>query len=188
MSFAVLVLASGLSKRFGTEDKLMTDLKGQALLAYCLDAARNAEFDRYFIVTPSGDAKAELARSFGFEVIDNPHPEAGQGSSLSTGVTHLLDSKVEKVCVLLGDMPYVTGDFLRELKSASNKSDIVFSRLNDRNQPPAIFNQKAMSRLTSLQGDKGAQTVNWASLKISNLEICKDLAIDFDTEDDFKAV
>lgn len=182
---AVLVLASGLSKRFGAQDKLMAEVKGQALLAYCLDAARGVNFDGYYVVTPDPDPRASLARSLGFKVIHNPTPEAGQGASIAAGVKALVDQGYDAVCILLGDMPMITSKFIERLKRASD-TEIIFSRANHRDGPPAIFKGSALGALMSLTGDKGARSIDLSNFNIDVLDMPPELAIDFDTPEDFQ--
>lgn len=186
MKSAALVLASGLSRRFGSEDKLLADLKGQALLAYCLDAARNTGFDGLFVVCPDSDPRADLARTFGFEVIGNRAPELGQGASIAVGTRHILDKGYQAVCVLLGDMPFITAEYLMRLSETSG--DIVFSQRDGVEQPPAIFRNLSMQALTGLFGDNGARTLDLSSFDVTRLNLPVEMSIDFDTEDDFKAV
>ena len=164
----------------------MSELKGQALLAYGLDAARSASFERYFIITPDPDPRATLARRFGFEVIDNPSPESGQGASLARAISHLWDLGIREVCVCLGDMPFVTGAYLNKLRALSGPSDIVFSHTENGDQPPAIFKQEAMQALTRLDQDQGARKLDWSGYNISRLPLPPELAFDFDRPDDFK--
>ncbi len=183
---ACLVLASGLSKRYGPDDKLLADLKGKALLAYCLDAAKMAGFDGLYVVTPKHDPRAKLAISQGFKIIDNPVPEAGQGASIACGAAYALRQSYDSGCILLGDMPFVTPAYLKGLQRRIRGADIVFSSHHNRQQPPAIFNRKALAMLAELTGDKGAQSLDLSTLNINSSELPDDLARDFDCVDDFK--
>lgn len=183
MKTAALILASGLSRRFGKEDKLLAELKGQALLAYCLDAAKNVDFDGLFVICPDPDPRADLARSLGFTVINNPSPEAGQGASIALGAQHCISDGFDAVCVLLGDMPFVTTEFLKELNQTPG--DIVFSQLDDRDQPPAIFRGSALQKLTDLSGDKGAASLDLSAFAKTHIPLPEGMSVDFDTEEDF---
>ena len=185
MTMAALVLASGLSTRFGPDDKLMENLKGQALLAYCLDAAIEAEFEAYFIVTPENDPRARLAKSRGFTVIDNPHASDGMGNTIALGARHILAQGYDSVCILLGDMPFISGDYLKSLKSSARGFDAFFSHSQNRNHPPATFGVSALNRLTLLSGDKGASAIDFSGLKTSALDLPGDMAKDFDLASDF---
>ncbi len=183
MRTAALVLASGLSRRFGTDDKLLADLKGQALLAYCLDTAKTARFDGYLVICPDPDPRAELARSLGFQVIPNPSPEQGQGASIALGAKYCQSAGFEAACILLGDMPFVSAEYLQALSKANG--DIIFSLNNDRDQPPAIFRGEALAALTALSGDQGAKTLDLSAFHITQMDLPDPLAMDFDRPEDF---
>ncbi len=184
MKTAALVLASGLSRRFGTEDKLLAELKGQALLAYCLDAARESGFDGLYVVSPDPDPRADLARRHGFRVISNPAPEAGQGASLALGSRYVIEKGFDAVCILLGDMPMVLSDYIREL--CREPGDIVFSEVNGLDQPPAVFRHKALYSLTQLSGDKGAKSLDLSEFTITRLSLPEEMSVDFDHPSDFQ--
>lgn len=186
MTMAALVLASGLSRRYGSDDKLMAELKGQALLAYCLDTVETAGFQHRFIVCPDPDPRAELARRFGFSVIANQSPEDGQGTSISLGARHVINAGFDTACILLGDMPFITADYLKSLRKMNG--DIVFSQVQDIDQPPAVFRLAALKALTGLSGDKGAGALDLSCFNVSHMKLPAEMSVDFDTEDDFKAV
>ena len=183
MKIAAMVLASGLSRRFGQDDKLLADLKGQALLAYSLDAVRSADFENRFIICPEPDPRAILARNFGFNVIANSEPEAGQGASISLGAKYLRANGFDAVCILLGDMPFVTPEYLKQIQAMSG--DIVFSRTNNKEQPPAIFRGDALEILTTLSGDQGASQLDLSPFTVSNIDLPGEMEKDFDRPEDF---
>jgi len=188
MKCAALVLASGLSARYGKADKLLADLKGKALLAYTLDAITSAKFNGYFVITPQNEARAHLAKQRRFEVIHNPDPAAGQGHSIAIGAKHIINTGFDCACVLLGDMPMIMPEYLGRLKRAAESADVVFSRADNRNQPPAIFRGEALQALTTLSGDKGARSLDWNRFKVKRIDLPDDLAVDFDTPEDFRTL
>ncbi len=185
MTIACLVLASGLSRRFGDEDKLLADLNGQTLLAYCLDTAASVPFDGRFVVT-ADDGRAELAKARSFNVIQNQNPEDGMGASLTCGVRHILDAEYDEVCVLLGDMPFVTPQYIKKLIKGSARFDVTYSQNEDRLMPPAIFKGQVLQSLTQLSGDKGAQSLDLSRYNIGHVELPDEMARDMDEPHDFE--
>lgn len=186
MRCAALVLASGLSTRFGPSDKLLAELKGKALLCYALDAVRQAKFDGYFAITPDRDPRAKLARARGFSVIDNPSPQSGLGATIARGARYLVEIGYESVCITLGDMPFVTSDYLTRLLQRSPNADIIFSEHLSKNQPPAIFRGEALGALMSLSGDIGANALDLSVFKIARLKMPEDISRDMDKPADFE--
>ena len=173
-----------MSRRFGNEDKLLADLKGQALLAYCLDTAASAPFTDRFIVT-FDDERALLGLARGFNIIHNPDPELGMGAALAGGVRHILQLGHSQACILLGDMPFVTTHYLQNLMKRSSQYDITYSQNNERDMPPAIFKGAALKVLTQLTGDKGAQSLDLSGFKIDHLQLPDEMARDMDEPNDF---
>lgn len=185
MNMACIVLASGLSRRFGEDDKLLAELKGQALLAYCLDTAQQTGFSAYFVVTPKSDPRADLARKAGFEIIDNENPESGMGHSLALGAQQVIKDGYDSACILLGDMPFITAKYLKRLKASFPGQDAVFSESDHRNQPPAIFKGQALIRLSQLKGDQGASALDFSDLNLGLIKLPPEMSQDFDRVEDF---
>jgi len=77
---ACLVLASGLSERFGVADKLSETLCGKPVLDHVLDTVMSMGFGENFIVS-QGRAHT------GFTAIMNKAPENGQGHALRLGLS-----------------------------------------------------------------------------------------------------
>jgi len=186
MKTACLVLASGLSKRFGQDDKLLANLKGQALLSYVLDAARKASFDGYCVIVPDPDPRADLARRHGFEIIENPAPENGQGASLAHGAEYLIETGFKSACILLGDMPMITSDYIEKLQKHAKSFDVTFSQVDKREQPPAIFKHGALQALTGLTGDQGAKNLDLSRFSCGFIELPSFMAADYDKPLDFE--
>jgi len=186
MSLAGLVLASGRSERFGRQDKLLAMLNGKPLLAHCLENVQGAGFDDVFMVCPDPDPRADLARRLGFKVIPNPDPQTGQGASIALGASFLLAKGYDSVCIILGDMPFISSRYFKEIQETPG--DIVFSRANDKDQPPAIFRGNALRALTQLSKDRGAKSLDLSSFEITLMDLPPEMSVDFDTEEDFKAV
>ncbi|NNE57350.1 MAG: nucleotidyltransferase family protein [Hellea sp.] len=185
MTMACLVLASGLSRRFGDGDKLMQNLGGKPLLAHCLIAASEIFAPEHrFIVVPNPDPRSELASQFEFSLIDNPEPETGQGRSLAIGVQALLAQNYHSVCVLLADMPFISPEFIQGFIDQSENFDIGFSQVRGRAQPPAIFKATAFEPLTGLSGDQGARALDLSAFSIAQIPLPEEMARDIDIPDD----
>jgi len=110
---AIILLASGLSKRFGTEDKLLANLNGRPLGSYAASHFAAQRTELHCAIVPAGDEqRAELYRTHGWHILTNPDPELGQGNSLSIAAKHLQSSRASGALILLADMPFVTKDDL----------------------------------------------------------------------------
>ena len=111
---AILLLASGLSSRFGAGDKLMANLNGRPILARAAGALANRPVaKRVAVVGKDQTARKACLEALGFEIVLNPAPEDGQGRTLAIGSQYVRDAtEADSVLILLGDMPFVTDTHL----------------------------------------------------------------------------
>lgn len=157
---AIILLASGLSKRFGTEDKLLANLNGRPLGSYAASHFAAQRTELHCAIVPAGDEqRAELYRTHGWHILTNPDPELGQGNSLSIAAKHLQSSRASGALILLADMPFVTKDDLGALIKATPENHASMSQCGETLHPPAIFPRSAFPQLTACTGDTGARHV-----------------------------
>lgn len=185
---ALLVLAAGLSHRFGEGSKLMAPLRGKPLAFYIADTVAGTDFAHKLVVCRQGDeaVQAEFAGK-GFEVVVNPDSGRGQASSLGLGVTAFMQRNPQAIMVCLADMPFVTVAHLEAVVGAlGNDVSVVASRLPaGQPSPPAAFAPVHFDALTRLEGDKGARSLLTGAYLI---DAPADTLADFDTPGDFEAL
>jgi len=157
---ALIILASGLSERFGTVDKLMADFKGKPLVQHAIDAAKDIPFAERFAVIPvSSKARRKLFNYEGYSLIENEDPKAGQGGSLKLAAQAARAKGHAAICVILGDMPFVeTADIFNLLHNLTDK-DRAISYCNKTLIPPAIFTNDALEELSEIDPATGAKTL-----------------------------
>ena len=159
---AILLLASGLSSRFGTGDKLMADLDGRPLLAHAAGALANRSVaKRVAVVGTNQTARRAYLEASGFEIVLNPAPEDGQGRTLAIGSHYVRGANAaDSVLILLGDMPFVTDTHLEGLAEAlSQGAGAVMSETGGRLSPPALFRRDHFDQLAAVTGDRGARRI-----------------------------
>ncbi|MGB0906522.1 MAG: nucleotidyltransferase family protein [Maricaulaceae bacterium] len=179
----LLIPASGLSVRFGDSDKLLANLNGKPLAQYVIDMSTEISFARRLAVVPPGHAKrANLFLKSGFDLVENPTPQTGQGESIALAMQ---DVHTSSVCIMLADMPFVPVDHVKRLLLNSEINMCIYSSIDDFLQPPAVFTGQAMNALRYLSGDKGMRgtSQNFQTRTIS-LETC--FALDVDTPEDLR--
>ena len=120
---ALIILASGLSERFGKADKMMADFKGKPLVKHVIDAAVNIPFaERFAVIPKSSEQRRKLFNYEGYSVIENGSPEVGQGESLRLAAVTAQARGHKAICVMLGDMPFIdTNDVSNLLRNLSDK-------------------------------------------------------------------
>jgi molybdenum cofactor cytidylyltransferase len=135
---SVLLLASGLSTRFGAGDKLLAPLQGKPLVAHAANLAATLPFAARLAVVPEEDGP--LARLLGgFRLVRNPDPAAGRESSLRLGLRAALDEGPEAVLVLLADMPFVTAAHIERLHAEASEARAAISLRGPVRMPPVLI-------------------------------------------------
>ncbi|MEO1474735.1 MAG: XdhC family protein, partial [Pseudomonadota bacterium] len=88
------LLAAGQSSRFEDGDKLLADLNGRPVIAHAADILSSETVaSRIGIVGPDHMDRAAHLRGSGWQIIENPDPHFGIGSSLATAVQAITPSE-----------------------------------------------------------------------------------------------
>lgn len=156
---AALLLAAGLSRRFGPQDKLLADFEGRPLAAHARDAIGGFGFAARLAVIRTGapDLRALFADG-GFTLIENPIPADGMASSLRLGAAAARDLPVDALLICLADMPRVDATLLEQLCAAYDMAaGLLVCRDAGRRSPPALIGRRHFDALEQLTGDAGAR-------------------------------
>jgi len=155
---ALIILASGLSERFGNDDKLMADFRGKPLVQHVIDTVKDIPFAESFVVIPAASIRRRvLFEQQGFTLIENATPKAGQGSSLKLAAQAVLANGHSAICIMLGDMPFVKNkDIFNLLQNLSDK-DRAISCCNETLLPPAVFTEESLIELSKIDSEHGAK-------------------------------
>ncbi|MEL6967603.1 MAG: nucleotidyltransferase family protein [Pseudomonadota bacterium] len=197
---AGIVLAAGLSSRFGAANKLTATFQGRPLLSHVFDAALSSRLSWLGAVTGhEHDAIAQLVPE-GVSLLHNPSYRDGMATSLVRGVeaVRALDQPMQGLLVMLGDMPLVTADHVDTMFAAFAAGDarrIVVASDGETPGNPVLFGRAHFAALAQLAGEQGDQVgkVDWGARRIvqDNREdvvfqhIGKAALRDFDTPDAF---
>lgn len=163
---AIIILASGLSKRFGRENKLLAPLAGRAVIDHALEHIMPVGFGLHVAVIAALDDEGALLQAklvkAGYKIIINPTPQSGQGGSLALGVQAVIAAGFERACIALADMPFVPSEHYAALvRLSANSSQIATQAQIDGELvtlPPCMFSGQALARLTQASGEKGAKS------------------------------
>lgn len=162
-NIGAVVLAAGLSKRFGGESKLLADLAGEPLLRHAMRAVTSIGLADVVVVTGrEAEACREALRDLPVRFVHNAQWEDGMGTSIAHGVA-AVDTSLAGVFIVPGDMPFITPDLLRTLIAAFNENGerlAVFpSSYSGEQRAPVLWPRRLLPRLRSLSGTEGGKAL-----------------------------
>lgn len=192
---AIIVLAAGLSRRFGTQNKLLIDWEGEPLIRRVVKTAlatagrslsepkpdERSSSDRVVIVVTGHEAKdiEEALADLPVIFIRNEHYLEGMGTSIAAGVK-AAPADAPGFLIVPGDMPRLSLITLAALAgshlayaSPSSGVPIATCRASWGRTAPTFFNAEFRLELERLEGDSGARSL----LKALEAEVW-DLAVD----------
>lgn len=193
MSIAGIILAAGFSTRMG-RPKALLELDGRTFLERCVAALRGGGAEEIVVVTGAAhDAIANHARHRALHLLlqRNPHPEAGQYSSLRSGIAALKGSFSAAV-VNLVDHPLVapaTVAALVEMHRATAAA-IVLPSYQGRSGHPLLFGAPLFGEILSANPVDGTRGILRRHEEKVRYALVEDpgIRIDVDTPQDYDAI
>lgn len=179
-----ILLAAGLSRRFGAEDKLLTPVGGEPLVARTLRMLAGLEELERVICVCSSDSVERLASEQGAVTVRNPSPEEGISGSIRLGIAR---SDADYYLFAVGDQPYLSPEVVKMLLAAREPGKIVTPAYGGRTGNPVLFPRGFREELLALTGEEGGKVIcRRRPERVIRVEIpqAKPL-LDVDTKDDF---
>ena len=182
-SVDAVVMASGFSKRFGS-NKLLETLNGIFIIEYLFKTLNTIPFNSIIIVGRDNRLKI-LAEKYNYKYIENKDASLGQSESLKLG---LKNSKADGVMFFPGDQPLLTEKSILDIIKVYEKYDEIIRPLIDKKpSSPVLFPKKYKKQLLKITGDTGGREVIKNSEKIINIEFQDPYEfMDIDSIDDLK--
>jgi molybdenum cofactor cytidylyltransferase len=142
-TIGVVFLAGGLASRIGYRPKCLLELEGKSLIQRQLQMILDLPAWQIIVVLGHyADLVEPVVRTFPIAVVHNPHPSAGQNSSLHCGL-RALPQQLDAVLVVLADQPLLNKEDICELIYAFHQrpkmTDVVVPTVNDLPGNPVIF-------------------------------------------------
>ncbi|MGV3651351.1 MAG: nucleotidyltransferase family protein [Devosia sp.] len=158
---ALVVLAAGLSRRYGAGNKLLHPFRGKPLVAHVAELGAGLPVKaRIAVCPPDAQALEEIFTDLGFAIARNRDPAAGQASSLACGISTAAGTGAKAAIVCLGDMPNVTAGHLGALLGALRNAgggEISCSVADGVRMPPVAMKARRFGDFAALSGDKGGR-------------------------------
>ena len=167
--------------------KLVLTFRGQPIVRWSVEALR-PHVDELVVVTGSGaDAVHAALDGLTVRFVKNPHPEAGQGSSIAVGVA-ALPPGIRAVIIALGDQPRVPDEVVPALLATWRRtgSAIAAPVYRGVQGTPVLFAAEVFPELATLTGDTGARVVVAARGEgVARVAFDTAMPSDVDTPEDF---
>ena len=184
-NISLILLAAGLSQRFGDANKLLADIDGDTVVAKSAAAFNTPDFSQRFAVV--ADKPVADALNDRWTIVQNNAPETGMANSLRLGLEAAGDC--DWVVVALGDMPNILPDTVDLLFGAaagegSNTAlPIAPMMLTTNSAPrpghPVFWPRHLIPDLLEIEGDKGGKALLGKGFQPV---ICDDTGIYFDID------
>jgi len=157
---AIVMLASGLSRRYCRHDKMLADLGGKPLVEHVADMIAQLSPLARVAVCPSDRPAIGEHLIKRFVIAINKKPKLGLGHSIAVGVNVALQFKPDAILLVMGDMPFVEPWVLEGvMERLGNGVDIVHSGGGGGVRPPTAFGPATFEQLAALDGDDGAKRI-----------------------------
>lgn len=163
MTKHILYLASGNSRRFGT-NKLLAPLAGKPLYRHGLDMLQGVvakkENCALHVVSQYAQIQQE-SEELGIHSIDSPCSPLGMSYTIKAGILGLADLKPDDFLLfVVADQPYLQESSVEKILSTACPSTIT-ARLFFENRPgnPVLFSATLVPELLSLSGDMGGGAI-----------------------------
>src|SRR5438477_5438859 len=179
---AAVILAAGESSRLG-QPKQLIQFRGKTLVRRMVDAAREAGCRPSLVVVGDGkqaphldalrspkeetrqlvDAIISELKKTGAIIVANPNWKCGLGTSIRTGIQHLIDTApgVEATVLLTCDQPFVDRavvDGLITLRHETRKPIVAASYAGTLGVP-VLFDRSLLPELLRLDDSAGAKSI-----------------------------
>lgn len=156
-----IILAAGMSRRFGEANKLLSEVEGKSLIRRVVEAALGSLLDPLVVILGhEEDQVAEDLEGYPVRLISNHAYREGQSTSLTAGI-QALPRETEAAAVILGDQAGITASVIDRLLDAYRRSGapIVIPSCGDELRHPVILSRSLFSELLQLSGDRGGRQV-----------------------------
>lgn len=182
-----LVMAAGNASRFRS-NKLAAELDGKSLIRRALEAVPARLFAKVAVVTQYAEI-LRLAKEFGFDAIENPHPDWGISHTIQLGTQAL--SHCDGILYMVSDQPLLDGASIERLVTCwqAYPTCIVGAAHDGKRGNPNIFPAEFFDELMTLSGDRGGNTVIRAHAeRLRTVEVSQAELTDVDTPEALAAL
>lgn len=189
MDIGIIILAAGASSRMG-QSKQLLPIQGTTLLERIVTTAQALKPSHTVVVLGANEKQhAAILKNTNVQSIVNPAWQNGMGSSLKTGLQHLLSISrtTDAIIILVCDQPAVTTVYLESIVGQYKTSGkaIIASFYSGSPGVPALFDQTIFPELLNMDDAHGAKKIIQKHEALTELIPFPEGSIDLDTPEDY---
>jgi molybdenum cofactor cytidylyltransferase len=186
-----IVLAAGLSRRMGNENKLLLPLKGKPVIMHVIDNLIDSKADHILVVASElSHSKLIHIASDRVQVIENKHYQTGKTSSIQAGIRVSNENSHCMIC--LGDMPLIQSESYDQLINSSKKNprSLIVPTYQKKQGNPIIFPPTLRRQILEHTDPEGCKSIVQRHESIQVLIPMDDKGIlhDIDTPNQFDSI
>lgn len=185
---SAIIVAAGLSRRMGKENKLLLPFRGKTLLLHIVDELLKSRIDEIVLVV--GYESKKIIKILGerkVKIIDNINYEKGLTSSIQAGVLNC-SKNTEGYLICLSDMPFVKSKHINLiLEEIENKYSIFIPKINNKRSHPIFLSKIYRDEILNHVNPDGCKLIiknNQEKIKFIYFE--EDFSQDIDTPETYR--
>ena len=192
-SCSCILLAAGLSKRFGSQKLLHSIEEGKTVIELTLEPYLSV-FPRVYVVVSENEQLINKASQPQTKLIVNRHPENGMSESIRLAIDAIASEPKNNDCsyiIALADMPFIQTSTLKTIYkkltsdeiSTDKSTRIVAPYYQGKRGNPIGLGAYYKSALLNLNGDIGARKLIQENMDLVDRFNCSDEGILIDIDD-----
>ena len=189
---ACFILAAGMSKRMGSENKLLKKYKNQIIINQTLKNHSESKLEKLnIIIGHDKESLNDTLKNFQIGVIENDNYMSGMLSSIKI-INDYIDNEVTGIMISLADMPLVSSKDINSILDTfllHDEKKICIPEFNGRLGNPIIIPLEIYKKIIqneNLLKDKGLKsTILDGKFDIVRARSSSGVLKDFDTQKDF---
>ena len=189
---ACFILAAGMSKRMGSENKLLKKYKNKIIINQTLKNHSESKLEKLnIIIGHDKESLKDTLKNFQIGVIENDNYMSGMLSSIKR-INDYIDNEVTGIMISLADMPLVSSKVINSILDTfllHDEEKICIPEFNGRLGNPIIIPLEIYKKIIqneNLLKDKGLKsTILDGKFDIVRARSSSGVLKDFDTQKDF---